>query len=66
MFKENNKKTIKEWSLEAGIEIKNPNGFYGRRSQVWNNKYSKKAFCKGARLSEIVCKTDKGLEFLNS
>lgn len=33
MFKENNKKTIKEWSLEAGIEIKNTKGFYGKRSQ---------------------------------
>lgn len=65
MYKED-KKTIKEWEIEKGIEIKNPRGFYGKRSRIWNNKYTEKAFFKGAVLSEVVCKTDKGLAFLNS
>lgn len=66
MLKKEDKKTIKEWEIETGIKIKTPKGFYGKRRQVWNNKYSKKAFFKGAILSEIICKTDKGLVFLNS
>lgn len=66
MSKYERKQTIKEWELEKGIEIKNPKGFWGSRSQVLNKRYTEKAFKKGARLSEIRCKTDKGLAFLNS
>lgn len=56
-------KNIKEWEIELGIEIKKPKGFKGQRNKLYNNKYSKKQFLKYARLSEIVCKTDKGLAF---
>lgn len=60
------KKTIREWEIEKGIKIKNPKGFKGKRNKIWNNKYSEKAFHKAAILSEIVCRTNKGLAFLNS
>lgn len=64
MGKFERKQTIKEWELEKGIEIKNPNGFWSERNKIWNKKYTEKAFKKGAILSEIVCKTEKGLTFL--
>ncbi len=57
-------KTIKEWELEKGIEIKNPKGFYEKRSQIFNKKYTERVFRKCARLSEIRCRTEKGLAFL--
>lgn len=63
MYKED-RKTIKEWEIETGIEIKNSKGFKGQRNKLYNNRYSKKEFLKYARLSEIICKTNKGLAFL--
>lgn len=66
MKKYERKQTIKEWELEKGIEIKNPKGFWGKKSQIYNKLYTEKLFKKCARLSEIRCKTDKGLAFLNS
>lgn len=64
MPKNDKKQTIKEWEIEKGIKIINPIGFWGKRNKVWTNKYSERAFFKGAVLSEIVCKTDKGMTFL--
>ena len=64
MKKFERKQTIKEWELEKGIEIKNPKGFWGRRSQIYSKLYTEKLFRKCARLSEIRCKTEKGLAFL--
>jgi endonuclease III-like uncharacterized protein len=58
------RQTIKEWELEKGIEIIKPTGFWGQKNKIWNRKYSEKLFKKCARLSEIKCKTDKGLKFL--
>lgn len=58
------RQTIKEWELEKGIEIIKPTGFCGQKNKIWNRKYSEKLFKKCARLSEIKCKTDKGLKFL--
>lgn len=63
MNKEGNK-TIKEWQIELGIIIKNAKGFKEQRNKLYNNKYSKKEFLKCAKLSEIICKTEKGLAFL--
>lgn len=63
MFR-NEKKTIKEWSLEKGIEIKNPTGFWGRKNQKYTKKYTEKAFRNAAKSSEIICKTEKGINFL--
>ena len=64
MKKYERKQTIKEWEIEKGIEIKNPKGFWGKRSQIYNKLYTEKLFKKCARLSEIRCKTEKGLAFL--
>ena len=50
--------------IEKGIEIKNPKGFWGKRNQIYNKRYTEKLFKKCARLSEIRCKTEKGLAFL--
>lgn len=64
MKKPERKQTIKEWEIEKGIEIKNPKGFWSKRSQIYNKLYTEKLFRKCARLSEIRCKTEKGLAFL--
>lgn len=64
MKKYERKQTIKEWEIEKGIEIKNPKGFWGKRSQIYSKRYTEKLFKKCARLSEIRCRTEKGLEFL--
>ena len=64
MKKYERKQTIKEWEIEKGIEIKNPKGFWGKRNQLYNKLYTEKLFKKCARLSEIRCKTEKGLAFL--
>lgn len=64
MKKFERKQTIKEWELEKGIEIKNPKGFWGGKNKIYNRLYTEKLFRKCARLSEIRCKTDKGLAFL--
>lgn len=64
MKKPEKKQTIKEWEVEKGIEIKNPKGFWGKRSQIYNKLYTEKLFRKCTRLSEIRCKTEKGLSFL--
>ena len=39
MKKFERKQTIKEWEREKGIEIKNPKGFWGKRSQIYNKLY---------------------------
>lgn len=57
-------KNIKEWETELGIKIKNVKGFKGQRNKLYNNRYSKQQFLKYARLSEIICKTEKRLAFL--
>lgn len=64
MKKHERRQTIKEWELEKGIEIKNPKGFWGSKNEIYSKKYGEKLFKKCARLSEIRCKTDKGLAFL--
>ena len=64
MKKYERKLTIKEWELEKGIEIKNPTGFWGNKNKIYNKLYTEKLFRKCARLSEIRCRTEKGLEFL--
>ena len=64
MKKYERKQTIKEWEIEKGIEIKNPRGFWGKKSQIYNKLYTERLFRKCARLSEIRCKTEKGLSFL--
>ena len=58
------KQTIKEWEIEKGIEIKNPRGFWGSKNRIYSKLYTEKLFRKCARLSEIRCKTEKGLAFL--
>ena len=64
MKKFERKQTIKEWEIEKGIEIKNPRGFWGNRNKIYSKRYTEKLFRKCARLSEIRCKTEKGLAFL--
>lgn len=64
MGKFEKRQTIKEWELEKGIEIIKPTGFKGQKNKIWNRKYTEKAFKKYARLSEIKCRTEKGLVFL--
>lgn len=50
--------------IEKGIEIKNPKGFWGSKNRIYSKLYTEKLFRKCARLSEIRCKTEKGLAFL--
>lgn len=59
-------KQIKDWELEKGIEIKKAIGFKGKKNKIRTNLYTEKAFRRCAKLSVIVCKTNKGLAFLNS
>ena len=58
--------TIKEWGLRFGIKVKNPTGFYGKRSQVWNRGYTRRQFERGIKYSQIPVNTEKGLNFLES
>lgn len=58
--------TIKEWCLRFGIKVKKPNGFYGKRSKVWNYKYTRRQFERGIMRSYITINTEKGLEFWES
>ena len=44
MKKIEKRQTIKEWEIEKGIEIKNPKGFWGKRSQIYNKLYTEKLF----------------------
>lgn len=59
------KQTIKEWEIETGIRVNNPKGFRGRKSNIWNIKYTSEAFRLGLVKSIISIKTQKGLDFIN-
>lgn len=61
-----NKKRIKDWELEKGIKLRNTNGFEGERNKIHNARYSEKQFKRGAIKSELVCNTEKGIDFLCS
>lgn len=66
MYKKSELLTIKEWCLRFGIKVINPNGFKGRKNQIWNKKYTKRQFERGIKRSYITVNTDKGLEFLEN
>lgn len=53
-----NTKTIKDWELEKGIEIKD-------KSIKRERKCKEKYFKKLIKTSYISVKTEKGLEYLN-
>lgn len=57
---------IYEWELIKGIKLKNLKGFKGERNKIINRLYTEKQFKQGAILCNLVCKTEKGLEFINS
>lgn len=66
IFEKTEKHTIKEWELQTGIKLRNTNGFKGEKNKIKNNLYTRRAFKRGTQGSYIVCKTEKGLEFLKS
>lgn len=65
-FKNEWKKTIKDWEIETGIKIKKLRGFRGRKNTAYNVKISEKAFRILLNTSIISVKTQKGLDFLYS
>ena len=56
---------IKEWEVITGIKLLNLKGFKGKRSKVINSYYTEKQYKKQARLCNIKCQTEKGLEFIS-
>ena len=60
-----NKQTMKQWELEKGLKIKDAKGFKGEKNKKRTSLYTEQEFKQGAKKSEIICKTDKGLRFLN-
>ena len=59
-----NRFKIKDWELLKGIELKNTDGFKIPRNKVHNILFTEREFKKGAIKSNIVVKTDKGMDFL--
>jgi len=66
MYKKPELLTIKEWCLRFGIKIIKPNGFKGKRNQVWNRLYTLKQFKRGLKKSYITVNTEKGLAFIQA
>lgn len=59
-----NRMQIKDWELLKGIELKNTKGFDDQKNKIRNKYITKGEFRKGARKSNIVVKTEKGVAFL--
>lgn len=55
------KQKLKDWEITTGIKIKK---IYKKEKGVYNKLIRQKDFLKIAKQNEIVCKTNKGLEFL--
>lgn len=51
-----NRKTLKEWEEEKGVKI--------RRRKHKNNDFNEKEYKKLIRTEYIICKTEKGLKYL--
>ncbi len=60
------KYTISEWELHTGIKILKARDRMTQKNKIHTKLYTKKAFERLAQKSVITCKTNKGLEFLNS
>lgn len=58
--------TIKQWEIELGVKVIKPTGFIGERNKIYNQKYTRKAFKRGAKGSILTTKTEKGLDFIES
>ena len=45
----------------AAIEIKNPKGFWGKKSEIYNKLYTEKLFRKWINVNQIVIKIMKNI-----
>ena len=59
------KHTIKEWELHTGIEIVKVFDNTVQKNKLGTQLYTRRAFKRLVEKSTIVCKTEKGLEFLS-
>lgn len=55
---------IKDWATRVGIKIKEPCGFKGKKSKIWNYKYTENQFKEGLKNSYITVNTQKGIAYL--
>ncbi len=60
------KYTIAEWELQTGMKIVKAGDCITPKNKIYTKLYTKKAFKRLVQNSVITCKTNKGLEFLNS
>lgn len=58
--------TIADWELQTGIKIVKAGDCITPKNKIHTKLYTKKAFKRLVQNSVITCKTNKGLEFLNS
>lgn len=59
------RRTIKEWEIETGVKLKDVKGFTGAKSKIYSKKYTKEEFLLGIQKSELIIRTQKGLDFLS-
>jgi len=58
--------TLKEWELHTGIKILKARDLMTSKNKIHTKLYTRRGFKRLVQNSTIVCKTEKGLEFLNS
>ncbi len=58
------KHTIKDWELNTGVKIISLPKNKTSQNKIRTNMYTRRSFKKIVAKSRIVCKTEKGLEFL--
>lgn len=63
-FNKTEKHTLKEWELHTGIKIVKVFDNTVQKNKLGTHLYTRRAFKRLLGKSTIVCKTEKGLEFL--